>query len=206
MPISSRTSTQKHWPDDVSSKGPSFGWDDGQLILFDGSVRRHVVSAAVIPVLLDLGLGFFDPDCEQITAAPFGLPIEHEDELDFFALEMQSRRVLSGALSGLPIALYGLLCNYGRSYLRPLIGLLITVVIGGVLFLSHFGLAKYPRAIGLSLANTFGVLGFRKDFIDAHEIETLSRGLKVLSGVQTVAGVGLIFLFGLALRNRFRMR
>jgi hypothetical protein len=62
MPISSRTSTQKHWPDDVSSKGPGFGWDDGRLIIFDGSLRRHVVSPAVIPALLDLGLGFFDPD------------------------------------------------------------------------------------------------------------------------------------------------
>jgi glycosyltransferase involved in cell wall biosynthesis len=86
MPISSRTSTQKHWPDDVSSKGPSFGWDDGRLIIFDGSLRRHVVSAAVIPALLDLGLGFFDPDCEQITAAPFGLPIENEDDLEAFGI------------------------------------------------------------------------------------------------------------------------
>jgi glycosyltransferase involved in cell wall biosynthesis len=56
------------------------------LILFDGSLRRHVVSAAVIPLLLDLGLGFFDPDCEQITAAPFGLPIETEDDLEAFGI------------------------------------------------------------------------------------------------------------------------
>jgi glycosyltransferase involved in cell wall biosynthesis len=78
--ISSRTS------DDVSYQGAGFGWDDNRLIVFDGSLRRHVVSAAVIPALLDLGLGFFDPDCEQITAAPFGLPIENEDDLEAFGI------------------------------------------------------------------------------------------------------------------------
>jgi hypothetical protein len=30
---------------------------------------------------------------------------KHEDELNFFALELQSRRVLSGTFRGLPIAL-----------------------------------------------------------------------------------------------------
>lgn len=32
---------------------------------------------------------------------------KHEDELDFFALELQSRRVLLGPWAGLPIAIYG---------------------------------------------------------------------------------------------------
>jgi glycosyltransferase involved in cell wall biosynthesis len=82
----SGTSTQKSLPDDASSKGPCFGWDDDRLIVFDGSVRRHVVAATVIPVLLDLGLGFFDPDCKHITAAPFGLPIESEDDLEAFGI------------------------------------------------------------------------------------------------------------------------
>jgi hypothetical protein len=72
--------------------------------------------------------------------------------------------------------------------------------------LTHFGLSKYPQAIGLSLANTFGVLGFRKDFIDPNTIEFLSRILKVVSAAQTVAGIVLLFCFGLAVRNRFRMK
>lgn len=131
---------------------------------------------------------------------------KHEDELDFFALELRSRRVLSGIFRGLPIALYGLLCNYGLSYVRPLAGVFVTIAAGAVAYLPHFGLSQYPRAVGLSLANTFGVLGFRKDFIDPHVIETLSRALKVVSAVQSVVGIVLFFLFGLALRNRFRMR
>jgi hypothetical protein len=75
-----------------------------------------------------------------------------------------------------------------------------------VLCLPHFGISKYPTAIGLSLANTFGVFGFRKDFIDPQVIEALSRALKVISAVQTIAGTVLLFLFGLAIRNRFRMK
>lgn len=43
---------------------------------------------------------------------------KHEDELDFFALEMQSRRVLLGPWRGLPISLYGILSDY-RPQLRP---------------------------------------------------------------------------------------
>jgi uncharacterized protein YjbI with pentapeptide repeats len=131
---------------------------------------------------------------------------KHEDELDFFAREMQSRRVLSGAFFGLHIAIYGGLCDYGRSFVRPLVWIFLTVAVGVVLCLPHFGLSKYPQAIGLSLANTFGVFGFRKDFIDPNIVASLPRALKVISAVQTLFGVVLLFLFGLAVRNRFRMK
>jgi hypothetical protein len=40
---------------------------------------------------------------------------KHEDELDFFALEMQSRRVWLGTWTGLPIAIYGTFSDCGRS-------------------------------------------------------------------------------------------
>ena len=78
--MSDRTSIQS-LPDGVTPRGPGFGWDNDRLILFDGSRRRHVASPAVIPVLLDLGLGFFALECEEITAAPLGLPIQSEDDL-----------------------------------------------------------------------------------------------------------------------------
>jgi uncharacterized protein YjbI with pentapeptide repeats len=186
---------------------------------------------------------------------------KHEDELDFFARELQCRRVLHGdwkpiselrvfghtisdpALPvpraifawrsqdlfgrrvvlplvtlragkvtlwrpafGLAIWVYGVLCNYGRSYVRPMVGLLVTVLVGAVLYFSHFGLSKYPHALGLSIANTFGVFGFRKDFIDPHVIESLSRFLKIVSAFQTLVGIVLLFFFGLAVRNRFRIK
>ena len=53
---------------------------------------------------------------------------KHEDELKFFALEQQCRRVVDGFWRGLPIALYGTLCGHGRYYARPL-GILVVVVI-----------------------------------------------------------------------------
>jgi hypothetical protein len=131
---------------------------------------------------------------------------KHEDELDFFALELQSRRILHGGVFGVTIFMYKLVSDFGRSYVRPLVGLFVTFAVGAVAYLPHFGLSKYPRAVGLSLANTFGVFGFRKDFIDGQVIEALSRALKVFAALQTVAGIIFLFFFGLALRNHFRMK
>jgi hypothetical protein len=130
---------------------------------------------------------------------------KHWDELDFFALEMQSRRKMSRLPKGLPIALYGLLCDYGRSYVRPLCGLLVTVIAGALLSYHH-GLDDPRKAIGVSLANTFGLLGFRRDLLSAETIHGLSDLLTCIAGLQTVVGAMLLFLFGLALRNRLRMR
>jgi hypothetical protein len=62
------------------------------------------------------------------------------------------------------------------------------------------------EAIGLSFANTFGVLGIRKDLIDPEVIKALAGWLKVIASVQTGVGIVLLFLFGLGIRNRFRMK
>lgn len=184
---------------------------------------------------------------------------KHEDELDFFARELQSRRVLQGdwqpvselnvcgrAISvpplevsekaitpkprtlfgrtftlpsftikartiqllrpapGLAIALYGWLSDYGRSYVRPLYGLLITAAAGVLPLWWH--LCGLWRAIGHSLANTFGVFGFRRDLIGSDVLAALPGLLKVLAAAQTIAGIVLLFLLGVAIRNRFRMK
>jgi hypothetical protein len=153
---------------------------------------------------------------------------KHEDELDFFALEMQARRTLLGEwlpvsefpmvgrmipglrirrpAAGALIAIYGVACDFGRSYVRPFCGLLATILIGALLLWPHFGVSRFEKAIGLSLANTFGVLGLRKDFVSADTLAGLPNLLTAVSGVQTFAGAILLFLLGLALRNRFRMR
>jgi len=133
---------------------------------------------------------------------------KHEDELDFFALELQSRRVLQESVlkrSGLPIALYGLVSDYGRSYARPLYALFAVAAFGTLVLLLSGALAPC-QSPGLSIANTFNVFGFRKDFFDATTIERLPAALKVFSGVQTIIGTILLFLFGLGVRNKFRMK
>jgi glycosyltransferase involved in cell wall biosynthesis len=86
MTISRRVLTRESLSADASPVAPGVGWDGERLILFDGNLRRHVASPAVIPTLLDLGLGFFDPDCNRIAAAPFGLPIETESDLEAFGI------------------------------------------------------------------------------------------------------------------------
>jgi hypothetical protein len=133
---------------------------------------------------------------------------KHEDELDFFALELQSRRVLQKSAfngSGLPIALYGLVSDYGRSYARPLYALFAVAAVGMLLLLLSGAVAPW-QSPGLSIANTLNVFGFRKDFFDAATIEGLPPLLKILAAVQTIFGTILLFLFGLGIRNKFRMK
>jgi hypothetical protein len=140
---------------------------------------------------------------ERLKVEMDGLKM-HEDELDFFALELQSRRVMLGSWRGLPIAIYGTLSDYGRSYCRPLAWLFWIVAFGAAMF-RRFGALALGEASGLSATNTLNVFGFRKDFLDA-AIECLPAPLKILAAVQTILGTILLFLFGLGVRNKFRMK
>jgi hypothetical protein len=128
---------------------------------------------------------------------------KHEDELDFFALELQSRRVELGTWKGLPIVIYGRFSDYGRSYLRPLVALIVVAAIGAVAFW-YFDARTLGEALGLSSANTLNVFGFRRDF--SLSIETPFAWLKILAAAQTILGAILLFLFGLGIRNKFRMK
>ncbi|MGC2092899.1 MAG: pentapeptide repeat-containing protein [Methylocella sp.] len=130
---------------------------------------------------------------------------KHEDELDFFALELQSRRVWLGTWTGLPIAIYGAFSNFGRSYLRPSVALFYLALISTLAFLPSDSLSPL-QSLCLSAANTLNVFGFRKDFFDAATIENLPAALKILAAGQTILGTILLFLFGLGVRNKFRMK
>jgi uncharacterized protein YjbI with pentapeptide repeats len=130
---------------------------------------------------------------------------KHEDELDFFALELQSRRVLLGIWTGLPIAIYGIFSDYGRSYLRPLVALFYLALIGTLAFLSSDSLSPW-QSLGLSAANALNVFGFRKDFFEPAVIARLPAWLDVVSALQTIFGTILLFLVGLGIRNKFRMK
>jgi hypothetical protein len=73
--------------------------------------------------------------------------------------------------------------------------LLVTAGAGALPFWFFFGWpSKFWQALGFSLANTFGVLGFRKDFIAPEVTEHLSGILKVFSAIQTATGIVLLFL------------
>jgi hypothetical protein len=127
----------------------------------------------------------------------------HEDELDFFALELQSRRVLLGPWRGWPIWLYGVLSAYGRSYMRPLGALLVVAAIGTWAFW-YFDARSCVEALEVSAANTLSVFGLHKVFNLSSA--TPCAWLEVVSAVQTILGTILLFLFGLGMRNKFRMK
>jgi hypothetical protein len=99
---------------------------------------------------------------------------------------------------------------------RPLGILVVVVILGAVPIRAHFGggwsLATFTGhpigggALGLSFANTFGVLGIRKDLIEPVLLQGLPGWLKVVATIQTMLGIVLLFLFGLGIRNRFRIK
>lgn len=130
---------------------------------------------------------------------------KHQDELFFFAKEMETRRVSDGHWLGMPIALYGALCGYGRCYWLPARWLLALTLVGAVQFWPVLGW-DFPLALGVSVATILGPLGLRRELVDPALLQGLPRGLVLFSGVEMVAGLVLLFLLGLALRNRFRMR
>ena len=61
------------------------------------------------------------------------------------------------------------------------------------------------RAFGLSLSNVLGILGLNQ-VIFAEDIAQLTGFSEVVSGTQTFLGLVLLFLLGLGLRNRFRIK
>ena len=61
------------------------------------------------------------------------------------------------------------------------------------------------RAFGLSFANTFSV-GIRREFADPNTIKVFPGWLTFVGAVQSILGIVLLFLFGLGIRNRFRIK
>jgi hypothetical protein len=138
---------------------------------------------------------------------------KHGDELDFFALEQQCRCVVLGRWRGMPIALYGCLSDYGRSYTRPLVLLAATVIVGAFLlatssvgFWTPLLSADWGRALQSSFASTFNVVLGRAPVALIEPNDLASAGAKCVSITQLFVGLILLFLFGLGIRNRFRMK
>ena len=141
---------------------------------------------------------------------------KHGDELDFFARELE---VSAGAAWFLERPSHCALRRSVRSraILHASTGDFAgTIVLGAIPLWAYFGgswalatfadLSHAPGALGVSFANTFGVLGIRRDFINPDVFLCMPSWLKFFSIVQTVIGIVLVFLFGLSIRNRFRMR
>jgi len=63
-----------------------------------------------------------------------------------------------------------------------------------------------PEAMALAISNTFSVFGFGRLYFGADYFQKLPNWAGFLGAVQTVLGFALLFLLGLGLRNRFRLK
>ena len=131
---------------------------------------------------------------------------KHEDELNFFALELKCKRLSQGALKGFPIDLYGWLCDYGRSYFQPVLWLGVLIFIGMTPLWIHLGDTHWARSLTVSVANTFSVLGVRRDFVVPNFLQKVPGVVRAFGALQSVLGIVLLFCFGLAIKNKFRLK
>lgn len=136
---------------------------------------------------------------------------KHEDEQNFFAMEMKAQRVVDGKWSGRWAlnGLYGLLCDYGRSIARPAWAFFPLFALSAPIFEQSSRLGEScapingPQAAGVSAATLLSVLPGLKDMVN---FKCLSTFAAATAGINAVAGAILLFLIGLGLRNRFRMK
>jgi hypothetical protein len=121
----------------------------------------------------------------------------------FFRREMTHKAKLSEWWERSFYAIYRF-AEYGYGVWQPLAGIAVLLLVGA-LSLIHWGCLHYTTALGLSFANIFKFFGFQRVHF-AGEIGKLNPYLEFMTGAQTVIGYFLLFLFGLGLRNRFRLK
>jgi hypothetical protein len=138
---------------------------------------------------------------------------KHEDEQKFFRKELRARRGLLKTFSGewFLNLLYEMFSDYGNSFIRPMLWLFAVFASGTVIFARFPVHCEAPMplklAARLSFANIFVFLPDRREIMTNTKIaDCLSNWTHVASAAQSLLGVVLLFLLGLALRNRFRMR
>ena len=95
--------------------------------------------------------------------------------------------------------------EYGYGVWQPIAGIIMTLALGWFVLL-YWGAMSGRVAFGLSVSNTFRFLGFQRVYFEPGLIKSLSFWLEVMTGTQTVLGFVLLFLLGLGLRNRFRLK
>ncbi|MCC3244301.1 pentapeptide repeat-containing protein [Methylocystis sp. WRRC1] len=148
---------------------------------------------------------------------------KHEDEQFFFARELRARRALlwlrigdkkrrfgervNDGVAWFMNSAYDSLGSYGLSVVRPIFWLVSLFSVGFVILASTNSLDDGPMepsdAAALSVTNLISLLPYKPDkLITDH----LTPAAKIIGNIQSVLGLILLFLLGLALRNRFRMK
>ena len=95
--------------------------------------------------------------------------------------------------------------EYGYGVWQPVAGIIATWALGAGALL-YWGCLSGWTAAGLSFSNSFRFFGFQRVHFEPGIINSLPFPLEVMTAVQTVVGFVLLFLLGLGLRNRFRLK
>ncbi|ARU54359.1 hypothetical protein OLMES_0253 [Oleiphilus messinensis] len=145
----------------------------------------------------------------------------HSLELDMFALELKASRWLKAEWwARIPYDLYALFSDYGRSLLRPVVGLFIFWILFSLVYMgcaasssrSDF-MGQWSAGLLLSLAQSVPFLTWHRT-AKSEALAVLypaAGGFDVpwivhLAAVsQSILAVIFIFLLGLGIRNRFRI-
>lgn len=136
---------------------------------------------------------------------------DHERELAFFADELRATRINHKFGPRYISYLYEYCSDFGRSILRPFIGLLVTWLLFGI---GYFLASTNPpnnltEGLTLSAATLVPfVAASRATMADAREAlfwPEASGWVNTAAFIEGFIGIIFIFLIGLALRNRFRI-
>ena len=137
---------------------------------------------------------------------------KHEDEQFFFRKELRARRVLVPlwSVARLLNYLYEALSDYGQSTSKPLLWLCVLFLLVSAVFAWAPCITgtsmTIPDAASLSFASIFAIFPLPKGIMAPDVFATLSSLAKIILVVEAFFGTLLLFLLGVALRNRFRMR
>lgn len=134
---------------------------------------------------------------------------KHADEQFFFARELRARRALEPFLSLKWLLYFGYeqFSGYGQSVVRPLVWLALFWAAGAGLFALLPAASGWPLdyddAARLSLVNLVPFLPYKPGEAVMKHLDDWVEWFGIF---QAIVGAALLFLFGLALRNLFRMK
>ncbi len=131
---------------------------------------------------------------------------DYESEQKYFAQELKAKRIRHPlSPKHLPNYLYQLLSDYGQSIYRPLVWLCFSWILFGFLH-KRLSMGSLEEAMIFSFHQIVPLLSSSKlYFSDYDKFIYASWYMPYVLVIENVVGVILIFLFGLALRRRFRM-
>lgn len=136
-----------------------------------------------------------------------------DEEYFFYRQEMRCKAAIEHWPDNWVIKGFGGLSDFGFSITRPLLALFAMWCVPAIVYLGHYAPAIMDGSVemsplgpfGLSFGFLFSFFGFPKLFFEP-VVDGMGPVLTLLAGVQTIMGFVLLFLLGLGLRNRFRLK